>query len=917
MTKKLLISFYFLFLLPIALLAQRNCTAHEYHQNQLLNDANYRKVREQITKYTAEHESNFSAEARMSVTIPVIVHVIWRTNFPVENISDAQIISQIDVLNKDFRRLNADASNTPSAFAGIAADCNINFCLAKRTPQGTATNGINRVQANRTTAWGTNDAMKNPANGGVFPWDPSRYLNIYVCEIGGGILGYSPYPGVADANEGVVVDHNCFGTMGTVAPPYHLGRTATHEVGHWLNLNHIWGDSNCGNDEVNDTPVHQTSNSGCPAYPRYNTCSTASEMPMNYMDYSDDVCMNTFTNGQAARMQSLFAVGGARYSLLTSDACTPIVNTIACAAPVLNTPSTNITYASFAWNAVANGMSYTIEYKLASATTWTTISTTQTSYTLTNLAGGATYQLQIKANCTNSTSVASNQVTFSTSTVCPAPTNFAAQNITTNSATITWAISAFPSASYAINYRKVGTTTWTNVTTVSNTNLLQNLLANTSYEVEIKALCASNMSSGILKGTFTTKANTTISCGAPASVSATTITENSANMNWSAIVGASSYIVYYKTLTATTWQQISSTTAATTLKNLLPSTFYYIKINAVCSGVNSSDSPIVNFTTLAPTCNTVPTGLKTTSITTNSIVVAWTASTNAKAYRLQYKKTTDATWTVISNLTTPNYTIPNLATNTAYTIQVATVCQNNISSNFSTAINATTILAGCSDKYESNNTRSTAKVITIGANIAGNIEKNGDQDWFKFSNTSTEKYFQITISNIAADVQLRLYDSSGKLLAIASNLTATSKIIKYNGGKIGAYSIQIYATNGYFDATKCYDMKVTLGAVVFKTKNTKEDEATITADEDTFFEVNIAPNPIYNHATISIDTEAATLVHFEMSDLAGRTVKKDDFLIDGEHNNYSLEVGDMPNGVYILRFLHDNQMTVKKVIVQK
>ncbi|WP_245328311.1 GEVED domain-containing protein [Hymenobacter aquaticus] len=271
-----------------------------------------------IENQTRTFEANPTANRTTAVlgTIPVVVHVLYsNTN---ENISDAQIASQIAVLNEDFRKLNSDVSKTPAAFAGLAADAGLQFVLAKRDPNGNATTGIERKSTTKTT-WGTADAMKSTSTGGLNAWPASQYLNLWVCNIGGGILGYAQFPGGAASTDGVVIGPNYFGRTGYLSAPFNLGRTATHEVGHWLNLRHIWGDANCGNDLVSDTPTQQTSNSGCPAFPR-RTCgnTTNGDMFMNYMDYTDDACMYMFSTGQSSRMGALFASGGSRASLLTS-----------------------------------------------------------------------------------------------------------------------------------------------------------------------------------------------------------------------------------------------------------------------------------------------------------------------------------------------------------------------------------------------------------------------------------------------------------------------------------------------------------------------------------------------------------------------------------------------------------------------
>jgi hypothetical protein len=157
--------------------------------------------------------------------------------------------------------------------------------------------------------------MKKTAQGGLAPTSPTTKLNLWACKIGGGILGYAQFPGGSSSTDGVVIDSKYFGLSGASAAPYNLGRTGTHEVGHWMNLRHIWGDATCGSDLVSDTPTHNTANYGVPAYPHYSTCSgTPVEMTMNYMDYTDDAGMYMFSNGQKNRMAAIFVSGGARFS---------------------------------------------------------------------------------------------------------------------------------------------------------------------------------------------------------------------------------------------------------------------------------------------------------------------------------------------------------------------------------------------------------------------------------------------------------------------------------------------------------------------------------------------------------------------------------------------------------------------------
>ena len=236
-----------------------------------------------------------------------------------------QIFSQIDILNQDYRRTNIDAINTPNVWNSIAADTEIEFCLMNTDPNGNFTNGITRTQTSQTSFSIQNDDMKSSSSGGIDPWPQDDYLNIWVCDLSGGILGYATPPsGFNNPNDGVVVGYRYFGNTGVVQSPYNKGRTTTHEVGHWLNLDHVWGSfGNCGNDNVNDTPIQEEANYSCPSFPHNpNSCNTTNsngDMFMNYMDYTNDACMNMFTNGQKNRMIS--AINQYRPNLLNHNLC--------------------------------------------------------------------------------------------------------------------------------------------------------------------------------------------------------------------------------------------------------------------------------------------------------------------------------------------------------------------------------------------------------------------------------------------------------------------------------------------------------------------------------------------------------------------------------------------------------------------
>jgi hypothetical protein len=281
---------------------RRTCGAPEVHQR-MLQDPEYQRRRIEIERHLARFLLFSLQNARTGVTeIPVAAHVV--NSNAAGNISDAQIQSQIDVLNRDYRGKNADVSKAPQVWKGLVGDARIQFALARTDPSGNPTNGITRTSTT-APAFGTDDRVKRAASGGADPWPADKYLNIWICQLGGGLLGYAQFPGGDPATDGVVILHTAFGTTGTAAAPFNLGRTATHEIGHWLNLIHIWGDRlDCkGTDDVDDTPPALAPNYGKPSFPHI-TCTNGpnGDMFMNYMDYVDDDSMFLFTQGQVARM---------------------------------------------------------------------------------------------------------------------------------------------------------------------------------------------------------------------------------------------------------------------------------------------------------------------------------------------------------------------------------------------------------------------------------------------------------------------------------------------------------------------------------------------------------------------------------------------------------------------------------------
>jgi hypothetical protein len=340
--KIILRSFYFSLILSIPSIAiaqvRERCSTVPYMQ-MLRQEGNLIQTDEQFEQWLQKRKRERQQRVQTHRTkegpyqIPVVVHVIHNGEEigTGSNISEAQILSQIAVINYDYNRLNADASNTPAEFLPVAGSINIEFVMAKRDPSGLSTNGINRVQGTRTSWTFSNDAELKSLSF----WPSEDYLNIWVTTLNGQDLGYAQFPvstleglenyqnGLA-SRDGAVLDYRVFGTNDAgdfnLFEDYDKGRTVTHEIGHFLGLRHPWGDvNNCsGTDYVNDTPNQSSATFGCPDHPKISCGSN--DMFQNYMDWTDDACMNLFTVGQIDRMEIILEDPAVprRNSLLTS-----------------------------------------------------------------------------------------------------------------------------------------------------------------------------------------------------------------------------------------------------------------------------------------------------------------------------------------------------------------------------------------------------------------------------------------------------------------------------------------------------------------------------------------------------------------------------------------------------------------------
>ena len=788
--KKITFLFCFLFFVALLNAQQRSCHTMDNHERLLQSDPHLFERIQKIEEFTNYAISSGKVDQNKAViTIPVVVHVVYNTS--AQNVSDAQIQSQLDVLNKDFRKLNTDLSLVPSTFTSLVADAEINFCLANRDPNGNPTTGILRVQTSQAS-FSTNDGVKYASSGGSNAWPANQYLNIWVCNMSGGILGYAQFPGGASASDGVVVGYTCFGTTGTAQAPFNKGRTATHEVGHWLNLRHIWGDATCGSDLVSDTPVHNTSNYGCPSHPRSNSCGTSAEMFMNYMDYVDDACMQMFSSGQKARMQALFVSGGARAGLATSPGCsgssgggtsTPAY----CAAAGSNT--------QFEW---------------ISNVKFNTINNSST--------GGGGY-----SNFTSISTVV-NKGTAYTLTLTP----------------------SFASTTYPEYFRVY-----------------------VDYNGDLDFADVGEL-------VYTSPATST-AVTASITIPTTAITGNvrmRVMMKDGAITGPCESFTY---------GEVED---------------YTLSIQAGSTGT---------------TCGT-PSGLTNSTIGTTTATISWGAVSGATSYTLQFKKSTATTWTSVST-TSASYNLTGLTSSTTYNWQVRTNCSSGSSAyiagtNFTTQASSTST---CTDSYETNNSFSAAKSIAANTNITALLNTSTDSDWFKFSNTSTAKNIRVTLSNLPADYDLRLYNSAGTLLSTSANGGNATEQIKYNNAPVGTYYIRVYGYNGAFNASACYTLRADISSTAFKVNG--EGENIQTESENTFFEVY--PNPNKGFFNYKIDSQITGSYSVSVKDSYGRIVYNESIDKQDQLFESTINLENYSDGIYFVVLDNGSKIETVKLLINK
>ena len=493
---------------------RKKCTSVE-HTEKLLNNPKFRKSYEQRMSAFQNLQGKALTKALCSnpTVIPIAIHY-QGVNNPNTTCLINLAKKQVEILNEDFHGTNSDISkwtgNASSSFPGVNfGETCIKFCIADQShpsgfglSEGQPAITINKTQGDQVNQW-------------------SGYLNIYV-QFGTGALGYAPYGGSGNG-DGVVIEATAFGaslSCGSVTPesPYDLGRTTTHEVGHYFLLDHIWGNG-CGvDDEVGDTPSQSQDYSGCPNIGQSSCGST--DLHMNYMDYTDDACMYMLTNGQSQRMENYMNANLGNLKNNASTVCSEASqgggggggdNPDDCITPTDLSANTTTSSISFDWSDISGAISYRIGLRAQGTSSWNNQNPTVSQYTFSNLSSGTGYEYRIRTRCSDGFTTWSSISSIQTEEEvdnegeCDTPTSINAGNITASSADIIW--EASPDAiRYQLRYRLPGDS-WTRVNTNSPSTTLSGLFSDEIYEYKVRTRCDFGWTAYTAKKTFTTDAD--------------------------------------------------------------------------------------------------------------------------------------------------------------------------------------------------------------------------------------------------------------------------------------------------------------------------------------------------------------------------------------------------------------------------
>jgi hypothetical protein len=561
------------------------------------------------------------------------------------------------------------------------------------------------------------------------------------------------------------------------------------------------------------------------------------------------------------------------------------------------------------WNGI--GPNYSLTLNGTGQQTIIVNNITASSYLFTGLVQGTNYYVVIKQNCSSSSSNYSYQ-NFTTLLSCslPVPSGLTMSAIGNTSGTCLWT-SVAGATSFNLKYRPVGTTTWNIINNVpTNTYALSGLAQQTTYEYQVSANCGSGVTNYSASKQFTTSS----SCAIPSGLTLTAWTATTGSTKWNAVSSAISYDLKYKTVSATTWNQVNGITGTNyILTNLSPGTNYEFQVKSNCASGVSVYSPSKYFTTTSTSACSVPTGLTLTSWADNYGATKWTAVAGAISYDVQYKATASSTWNSVSGLTSNSYLISSLTPSTQYEFQVRANCAANNSTYSASKIFTTNALCHSTYDNSTNNTSTGAAAIPLLTPIVGSINSVTDIDYYKFSITNSANLY-ISLTTLPANYDLTIYNAAMTQVANSANTGNASEYIMLPSPSIGIYYVKVNGVAGANSSTQCYTLKVNNNGTYLK----PIDEVPI--ERETSIEPIVFPNPTNGELNIQFTTKEASNYQVRVLDVAGKQIYASDAqtTLAGEQT-HTLRLGDysIAEGVYIVVTTIGEQRYFQRVVYRK
>lgn len=589
------------------------------------------------------------------------------------------------------------------------------------------------------------------------------------------------------------------------------------------------------------------------------------------------------------QVQTICSGGSSIYTISTNFTTTPQT-----CLPPANLSTTNVSFSSatFNWSAASGALSYNVQYRIVGSGTWSTGTTATTSFNASGLTASSNYEWQVQTVCSGGgiSSFSSSSLFTTTAQPCISSQNNYTTGITDVSATLNWNSGVGGAVGYNLRHRIVGTGSWINnsVNAPATSLSISGLIPASNYEWQIQTNCTGGQSAYSNSVLFTTLASP---CNTPANMSAGSVTTNSATLSWSAVTGAVSYNVHYRISGTGIWTPANTSNTSYNASGLTASSVYEWQVQTVCQSDTSSYSSLATFTT-SPCA--IPGGLSSTNITSTSADLSWSAVSYATGYIVQWRVTGAGIWNN-SSASANSYSLINLTANTTYEWQVQTICPGGNSA-YSSIAAFTTSTAGCTDIYETNETVASAKIIAVNADIFGLITPSTDVDWYRFTTVKPNTNLMITLTNLPADYDVKLFATNGTSnLGTSQNRGLLNETIKRASNSNATYYLKVYPWQGANNANLCYTLKVNVASTPFPSPRYAGGNGSESSDNS----VILYPNPASELFNINFNSFEIAAGHIFIYNSIGQRVYTSALLVAEGFNSFTVNSSPFPKGIYI------------------